>query len=361
MRIMKNTISTQPIEISIIIPQYNGADMLRNCISSLFRSVEYCKNQDMRIGRQIELIVIDNASTDHTAEVMERICSEDHPFERILFFRNIENAGFAKAVNQGIRAADGEYVILLNNDTLVEEAFLYALVSCIEKDDGVFSASAMMRMYHDRELVDDAGDIYCLPGWAIQRGHGRPASSYQKSCNVFSACGGAAIYRRGVFEEIGYFDEAFFAYMEDVDIGYRARIHGYRNIYCPQAVVYHIGSATSGSRYNAFKIRLAARNNLYVPFKNQPPLLLLLHFPLLTAGFLIKYLFFCLKGHGRDFRAGIAEGLCSLRRLQRTNFQPSHLKNHLHIEGLLIGYTLHAAGRAVSSLLRRVFQSSKGA
>ncbi|MFR4782128.1 MAG: glycosyltransferase family 2 protein [Pilosibacter sp.] len=91
---------------------------------------------------------------------------------------------------------------------------------------------------------------------------------YKKSCRVFTACAGAAIYRREVFETIGYFDEMHFAYLEDIDVGYRAKLYGYDNVFCPEAVVYHVGSGTSGSKYNSFKVKLAARNNVYLNYKN---------------------------------------------------------------------------------------------
>ena len=101
----------------------------------------------------------------------------------------------------------------------------------------------------------------CTASWA---GHTsaesvRRLQRYNRACNVFSACAGAAIYRREVFEKIGYFDEMHFAYLEDIDVGYRAKIAGYYNRYCPSAEIYHVGSGTSGSKYNEFKVRLAAQ------------------------------------------------------------------------------------------------------
>ena len=101
--------------------------------------------------------------------------------------------------------------------------------------------SIIIQMYHP-ELIDSAGDLYTLLGWGVCRGCGRPVSNYQKYDEIFTACAGAAIYRRSVFDEIGYFDENHFAYLEDIDIGYRARIYGYYNMYCPTALVYHVES-----------------------------------------------------------------------------------------------------------------------
>ena len=126
----------------------------------------------------------------------------------------------------------------------------------------------------------------CIPllGWAYQRGVGRDLTHYRRS-PVFSACAGAAIHRREVFEEIGYFDEMHFAYLEDIDVGYRARIAGYDNIYCPAALVWHVGSGTSGSKYNSFKVKLAARNNVYLNYKNMPCLQLIINAIPIAAGF----------------------------------------------------------------------------
>jgi len=159
---------------------------------------------------------------------------------------------------------------------------------------------------------------------------------YQNEREVFSACAGAAIYRRSIFDEIGYFDENFFAYMEDVDISYRARIHGYKCFYCPNAIVYHVGSGTSGSKYNTFKIRLAARNNVYLPYKNMPWPQLILNLIFLFVGYLIKYLFFLRKKHGNDYLHGLKEGLNTLDKINRIKYKNGRLSNYLSIEWLLI-------------------------
>ena len=111
---------------------------------------------------------------------------------------------------------------------------------------------AKLLSYADHHVIDDAGDEYCALGWAFARGSGKPAEAYDRPSAVFSCCAAAAIYRMSTFEEIGYFDERHYCYLEDVDIGWRARIYGYQNWYEPAAVVYHVGSAASGSRHNPF-------------------------------------------------------------------------------------------------------------
>ena len=121
--------------------------------------------------------------------------------------------------------------------------------------------------------------------------------------------------------EIGLFDEEHFAYLEDMDIGYRARIAGYENWYFPQARVYHVGSATSGSQYNVFKVRYSSRNNVYMIYKNMPSVQILLNLPLLLVGFAVKFLFFWRKGFGREYAEGIKNGILLCKKDRKITFQ----------------------------------------
>lgn len=317
--------------ISIVIPNYNGKKYLKNCIDAIYKKVYLDKSE-------FEVIVIDNASKDDDFKWISQ-------YKDIKFVALDKNYGFSRAVNEGIKISSGEYVILLNNDTEILEEFVEELFNCIDSDDKIFSACSKMIQYHDKDLIDDAGDEYNLLGWAYKRGDGKDVESYSKAQEVFSSCAGAAIYRKSIFDEIGLFDESFFAYMEDVDISYRARIHGYKNIYCPDAKVYHIGSATSGSKYNDFKIELAARNNIFVPYKNMPFLQLLINFPFLFVGFLVKYLFFLRRGFGEIYIKGLVDGLKMLKDIKKVKFKWKNLPNYINIEYLLIknmfGYILY--------------------
>ena len=287
------------IKTTIIIPNYNGLSFMEPCFESL-------KEQTVR---NFKVLVVDNGSTDGSVEWLK-----EHRIPSI-FLK--ENTGFSGAVNTGIRAADTPYVLLLNNDTRVEPGFVAAMERAMDQSPKIFSVSSrMIQMYHP-ELLDDAGDMYSILGWAYQRGVGRSSELYQKSCRVFSACAGAAIYRRAVFDEIGLFDELHFAYLEDIDVGWRAKLYGYDNIYCPDAAVYHVGSGTSGSRYNSFKVRLAARNCIYLNYKNMPGWQLLLNAPFLLAGIFVKYLFFVKNGFGGDYVSGLREGIRTRKQCRR--------------------------------------------
>ena len=268
-------------QVSIVIPNYNGMAFMEACMQAVLRDAP-----------KAELIVVDNASKDGSLEYTR----EHFPEVRVLAMD--QNYGFARAVNEGIRAATRPYVILLNNDTEVEPGFTDALVGALEADVRAFSAQAKLIQLQDPLKLDDAGNFYCALGWAFARGKDKPSADYEEQDEVFAACAGAAVYRKALFEEIGYFDEAHFAYLEDIDIGWRARIFGYRNLYVPKARVLHAGSGTSGSRYNEFKVTLSSRNNIWIIYKNMPLLQLVLNLPFLLVGFGAKQLFFCKKKLG---------------------------------------------------------------
>ena len=314
----------EKIQISIIIPNFNGEQFLKECLNSI-------KKQNFS---HYEVIIVDNGSNDGSVEYL------NENYDEFTLIQNQENLGFATAVNQGIKASNAEYVFLLNNDTELEVECVSKLLNCIDNDENIFGVSSKMIQNQDRNLIDDAGDEYTILGYTKKVGNNRSKELYKNKREIFSACAGAAIYRRNIFDIIGYFDENFFAYMDDVDISYRARIYGFKCVYCPEAVVYHDVSATSGSKYNAFKIRLAARNNVYVPYKNMPWPQLILNLLFLILGFLIKYLVFLKKGHGNDYIAGLKEGLTSLDKIDRIRYKNGRLANYLSIEWILIKNTL---------------------
>jgi len=305
-------------EVTIIIPNYNGLAYMEACMEAL-------GNQSFQ---DFHLLVVDNGSTDGSVEWLRK--------KRIPALFLPENKGFSAAVNLGIKHSTTPYVILLNNDTKVDKHYVRELLRAITRSPKIFSVSSKMVQMHRPELMDDAGDMYCLFGWAYQRGVGRRSKGYRRAVRVFSACAGAAIYRRQVFEEIGYFDEKHFAYLEDLDVCYRAKIFGYHNLYCPQAVVYHVGSGTSGSKYNDFKVRLAARNNLYVIYKNMPWPQLLVNSPGLLTGILLKYGFFKKIGFKKAYVEGLKEGIRTVGACKKAAFRREHLENYLAIQWELI-------------------------
>ena len=308
------------MKVTIIIPNYNGAHFLKPCLEKL-------KKQTFQ---DFETLVVDNGSEDGSLALLR----EFYPEVRVISLE--KNQGFSRAVNAGLRVSRSPYVILLNNDTEPEPGYVEALVRSIGRSKRIFSVSPKMIQLHDRGLIDDAGDLYTIVGWAAQRGVGQPVEAYDRPCRIFSACAGAAIYRRSVFEKIGCFDELHFAYLEDIDVGFRAKLSGYRNEYCPEAVVYHVGSGTSGSRYNPFKVRLAARNSVYLNYKNMPAVMLALNAPAIAAGHVLKYLFFKRLGFEKDYLSGLKEGLRTLKRCKKVPFRRDRLLTYVLIEGELL-------------------------
>ena len=309
-------------KVTIIIPNYNGLKFMEPCMAAL----------DKQLCRDFQLLVVDNGSTDGSVEWLK-----EHGLPSIFLETN---TGFSGAVNVGIRAAKTPYVILLNNDTEPDCHYIGEMIKAIERSPEIFSVSSKMIQLYDHSKMDDAGDMYTLLGWAFQRGVGRPATGYNRSCPVFSACAGAAIYRREVFETIGYFDEMHFAYLEDIDVGYRARIAGYDNIYCPAALVWHVGSGTSGSKYNSFKVKLAARNNVYLNYKNMPCLQLIINAIPIAAGIFVKYSFFRKLGFGKDYLDGLKEGVKTAKLCKKVKYNRDHLKHYAAIEWELCTGTL---------------------
>ncbi len=303
-------------EVSIIIPNYNGGSFIRDCIDSL----------KIQSYRDFEIIVVDNDSKDGSADIVE------NEYKDVRIKRLDQNYGFSRAVNEGLRMSGSPFVLLLNSDTRAEEGFVEALVETIKRDDRIFSVASKMIQMKDPDKLDGAGDLYSAFGWAYARGKGRSSAGYTREAKVFAACGGAAIYRRSILDEIGWFDEFHFAYLEDTDIGYRARIMGYSNIYCPEARVYHVGSGVTGSRYNDFKIRISARNNMYLIMKNMPALQVIINLPFLLAGFMIKALFFIMIGHGRAYLSGLKRGYILCRQARKFPYSSKNLKNYFVIQ-----------------------------
>ena len=278
-------------KVTVVIPNYNGIRYIADCLDALLAGTALPR-----------LIVVDNGSADGSFELVR------DRYPQVTLLRLRANTGFCHAVNSGLRIARTRYVILLNNDTRADMGFVQALYEAIAQCGRAFSASAKMLSMKDPEVIDDAGDLYCALGWAFARGKAQSRDRYTRGDAVFSACGGAAIYRREVFEKIGYFDERHFCYLEDVDIGWRAMLHGYRNIYAPQAIVYHAGSASSGAVHNPFKELMTAGNNAYLLYKNMPPFQYALNRPLIALGVHIKRAYFARKGLGASYEAGLARG-----------------------------------------------------
>jgi GT2 family glycosyltransferase len=238
--------------VSVIIPTWNGADLLAVALESL----------DRQVYRDFETIVVDNGSTDGTA----RLLATRHPDVRVVALP--VNRGFAPAVNEGIRAAAGDILVLMNNDVRAEPGWLGALVAALDARPDVGSVASRMLDAKRPGIIDAAGDTMALMAWNAGRGEPDDAR-FAVGREVLSACAGAGAYRRALFDRVGLLDEAYFAWFEDVDLGIRAQLAGFRCWYEPSAVVHHLGSATA-ERMSETKTFFTVRNAMMLFFKTMP-------------------------------------------------------------------------------------------
>ena len=303
-------------KVSVIIPNYNGKKYLRDCLDAM----------ECQSFRDFEVLLIDNGSDDGRGDLIRK----EYPWVRLISLR--ENTGFCGAVNQGIRNSASPFVILLNNDTVADKNFIKELLKAIEDKPQAFSCQAKLLKMKEQDKMDDGGNYYCALGWAFAQGKGRPERDYSREKKIFAACGGAAIYRREILDRTGLFDEEHFAYLEDIDIGYRGRLLGYENWYCPDAKVFHVGSGTTGSRYNLFKVRYSSRNNVYLLYKNMPFLQILWNSPLLITGFAVKAAFFAARGFGKEYLSGLKNGIVISVKNKDKKFKADSPKRYFAIQ-----------------------------
>lgn len=250
---MNGSAKSSPV-VSVVIPNWNGLEFLKVVLPSL-------RKQTLK---GFEVIVVDNGSEDDSVAYVRK----QHSAVRVVALDR--NIGFAGGVNEGMRAATGEFVALMNNDLELKPDCLAELVAAMRRYPKAGSAVCKMMQYHDRRRIDETGGMASWYGTFRPRGRGElDRGQYDRPDSVFYACGGAGIYRSSVLKEIGLFDENFFAYLEDVDWGFRSQLAGWSCEYVPTAVVYHMGGATT-KRLSGFAQRLWTRNTCFVILKNYP-------------------------------------------------------------------------------------------
>ena len=280
------TDSTSPARVTVVIPNWNTRKWLPGCLDGL-RAQTF---------RDFTVLLIDNGSGDDSIAFVQR----EYPEVQIIALP--ENRGFAAAVNVGIAATRSLYVALLNVDTQPSPAWLAALVAALDAaPPNVGGIASKMLQLADPTRIDNAGDTFSWYGSARKQGLDESASAYATPREVFSICAGAALYRRVFLQKVGGFDERFGSYLEDIDLGLRGRLFGYRYHYEPAAKILHQshGAGTPHARY----VTLMMRNRLAVLLKNIPARLLLKHLGTLLYGQFYYFLAYkrpwhALKGWG---------------------------------------------------------------
>jgi len=250
------------ILVSIVIVNWNGLRFLKECLGSVYAGE----------GASFEVIFVDNGSTDSSVQFVRK------KFPDVAIIENGKNLGFAAANNLGIKRASGKFILTLNNDTVLEKGFLDEVSAAVARsgvDVGMWAVKILS--FDERDVIDSVGGLLVYPD-GLARGRGRlekDSGQYDHLSPVLipSACAG--LYRRSMLDEVGLFDEDFFAYCEDTDLGLRARLAGWKTENLASAVVYHHYSGTGG-RYTPFKAYLVERNRIWVALKNFPVRMLLL-------------------------------------------------------------------------------------
>lgn len=290
-------------KVTVIIVNWNGELFLERCLAGLMAQTV----------PPHEIILVDNASSDRSVEIARQ-------FSGIQIMLLDQNTGFARGNNLAIKAAseESEWIALINPDAFADPCWLDKLLAAtLANPKFDFFGSKLVNAV-DPALVDGAGDSYHVSGLVWRMGHGTSVSTLaQNECEVFSPCAAAALYRRSALCEIGGFDEDYFCYVEDVDLGFRLRLAGYRCLYIPQSVVRHVGSGTTGGQHSDFALYYGHRNLVWTFVKDMPGILFWLLLPLHVSLNLGSIIWFVLRGRGGVILRAKGDALLGLPKVWR--------------------------------------------
>ena len=257
---------SRPPDVTLIVVNYNGGDHVLRCLGAIAAQA--------RLPEAV--VIVDNASTDGSATACAAAIAADRRLaERTRLVRLDTNTGFAAANNRGIAMADTAYVALLNADAFPAPGWLEALLDAAARHPEIAAFGSRQMLAGRDGIVDGLGDCYSLTGLAWRRGHGRrlvPTDLAPRE--IFAPCAAAALYRRAAVVAAGGFDEDYFCYFEDVDLGLRLRLAGHRARYVPEAVVEHVGGASSGGGRSPTATYFGHRNLVWTAVKDLPAPLL---------------------------------------------------------------------------------------
>lgn len=282
-RLSQNLLNQVNRKVAVVIVNWNGEAFLERCLWAL----------SAQTVEPHEIILVDNASSDASLAIVERF-----PSVRVL--RQTQNLGFARANNLAVAASavDSEWIVLLNPDAVPEPAWLEALLSAASAHSSYAIFGSKLLDAAEPTVLDGAGDVYHPSGLVWRSGHGKNSDLYAESKEIFSACAAAAMYRKDAFLQAGGFDEDFFCYVEDVDLGFRLRLLGHRCWFVSESVVYHVGSGVTGRRSD-FSVYHGHRNLVWTFIKDMPTALFWLFLPFHLALNVGTVIYFVLRGQGR--------------------------------------------------------------
>lgn len=269
--------------VSVLIVNWNSGGLLAKCLKHLI----------LQTVKPSQVLIVDNASTDNSIDEIE--C-----FENVVLHKSNTNLGFAAGNNFLLNECDSEFIALLNPDAFPEPDWLenLLLAASNNQDSSAFGSRQMDQARSDH--LDGIGDCYHISGHVWREGFGEKIQSTDlEKREIFSPCAAAALYRRQAIVDAGGFDEDFFCYLEDVDLGFRLRLMGHKAMYVPNAVVHHIGSATTGGLHSDFSVYHGHRNLVWTFIKNMPGILFWVLLPLHLLMNIAVLILFTLRGQGR--------------------------------------------------------------
>jgi GT2 family glycosyltransferase len=272
--------------VSLIILNWNGEGYLTQCLESVI-------SQDYD---PLEVIVVDNGSTDSSVDLVKT------RYGQVKLIETKVNLGFAAGNNVGIREAKGDFVVILNNDAELAPSCISEMKRTIDRDPAYGACASRIYLKYEKDLIDAAGIVICPDGLSIGRGRLESGDAYGEEKEVFFGSGCCIMCKKAMLEDVRmgecYFDEDFFMYADDTDLGWRARLRGWKCIYAPGARVYHLHSASRGS-YSASKAFLVERNRIWIQIKCFP-------LPLLLFGLFYTLARYSVQSYGAFFGKGAA-------------------------------------------------------
>ena len=270
-------------DVTVIIVNWNGGDWLKQCLDSV----------QQQTVKPDQIIVVDNASSDHSKTI-----ALNTPGVDVLELDS--NVGFAKANNEAIARCNTDYIALLNPDAIAHPDWLEQLLQSARQHPECGSWGSRQMIYGQLDRLDGIGDVYHITGLAWRSRHGKKLDSNDlKERCIFSPCACAALYRKQAVLDVGGFDDDYFCYFEDVDLGFRLQLAGYSSRYVPNAVVEHVGSYSSGGQRSDFAVYYGHRNLVWTYIKNMPSILFWMCLPLHLVLTIVSVVYFSIRGQSR--------------------------------------------------------------
>jgi len=271
-------------KVSVVVVNWNGERFLERCLAALMAQTV----------KPHEIILVDNASSDGSVNIARQ-------FSLLRLMLLDQNTGFARGNNLALKAAsvESKWIALINPDAFAEPCWLESLLVAVERNPGFDVFGSKLLNAADPTVLDGVGDTYHVSGLVWRAGHSAPVPTYaENEREVFSPCAAAALYRRSAVLKVGGFDEDYFCYVEDIDLGFRLRLAGYRCLYVPQSEAYHVGSGTTGGQHSNFSVYHGHRNLVWTYVKNMPGMLFWLLLPLHLSLNIFSIFWFTLRGQG---------------------------------------------------------------